>query len=71
MSGKTKSVAVLALEQGLSVTFIEDNDGWGFHHCDPPVAVRPTDVHRAMRFATMELAAQFFRNAYGGRARTG
>ena len=73
MAGNTGSSAAAALIDGVSITLIQDDNGWGFCRWtltdSRPIAVRPTDAHRALRFWTVPEALRFFRVMYGDQLR--
>ena len=71
MAGKISSSAAASLVDGISITVVKDDDGWGFHRwtalVDGPIALQPIEVDRALRFPTSDRAVLFFRETYGRR----
>ena len=71
MAGQIKSTAAASLVEGVSITVVQDDDGWGFHRwstCNDGVLVlQPIDAHRTLRFSTPGRAVLFFRETYGRR----
>jgi hypothetical protein len=71
MARKVSNSVAASLVDGISITVLRDDHGWGFHRWttlgEALIILQPIEVDRALRFPTPDRAVLFFREAYGRR----